>query len=50
MMEGNIQDERHKVVDDIIYYKYMIYLVPQYKLKDNILRETHDVPLAGNQG
>jgi hypothetical protein len=28
----------------------MIYLVPESTLKDNILREVHDAPLAGNQG
>jgi hypothetical protein len=27
MMEGNVQDNRYKVVDDIIYYKCCIYLV-----------------------
>jgi hypothetical protein len=50
MMEGSIQDDRYRVVDDIIYYKDMIYLVPESKLKDNILREVHDAPLAGHQG
>jgi hypothetical protein len=49
-MEGSIQDDRYRVVDDIIYYKYMIYLVPESTLKDNILREAHDAPLAGHQG
>jgi hypothetical protein len=49
-MEGSIQDDRYKVVDDIIYYKDMIYLVPESKLKDNILRAVHDAPLAGHQG
>jgi hypothetical protein len=39
IMEGNIQDDRYRVVDDIIYYKYMIYLFPNSTLKDNILRE-----------
>jgi hypothetical protein len=37
-------------VDYIIYYKYMTYLVPKYKLRDKILRAVHDAPLAGNQG
>jgi hypothetical protein len=50
MMEGNIQNDRYKVVDDIIYYKYRIYLVPDSKLNDKILRETHDALLIGHQG
>jgi hypothetical protein len=37
-------------VDDIIYYKDKIYLVPDSKLKVNILREAHDAPLTGHQG
>jgi hypothetical protein len=49
-MEGNIQDDRYKVEDNIIYYKYMIYIVPESKLKDKILRVVHDMPLAGHQG
>jgi len=27
-MDGHIQDDRYRVVDDIIYYKDNIYLVP----------------------
>jgi hypothetical protein len=50
LMGGSIQDDRYKVVDDIIYYKDMIYLVPESTLKDNILRETHNAPLVGHQG
>jgi hypothetical protein len=37
-------------VDDIIYYKDMIYLVPEPTLKDKILRATHDPPLEGHKG
>jgi len=50
LMKGCIQDVRYRVVDDIIYYKDRIYLVPESKLKDNILMVVHDVPLAGHQG
>jgi len=48
-MEGNIQDDRYRVVDSIIYYKHMIYFVPKSIRKDRILREKHDAPLAGHQ-
>jgi hypothetical protein len=50
LMEGIIQDDRYKVVDDIIYYKDRIYLVPESTLKDKILRAVHDTPLAGHPG
>jgi len=50
MMYGSIQNYRYMVVDDIIYYKYKIYLVRKSTLKDNILREVHDAPLERNQG
>jgi hypothetical protein len=50
LMEGIIQDDRYRVVDDIIYYKDRIYLVPESTLKDKILRAVHDAPLAGHPG
>jgi hypothetical protein len=50
LMEGTNQDDRYRVVDDIIYYKERIYLVPESMLKDKILREVHDAPLAGHPG
>jgi hypothetical protein len=50
LMEGTNQDERYKVVDDIIYYKERIYLVPESMLKDKILRAVHDAPLANHRG
>ena len=33
LMDGNTQNDRYKVVDDIIYYKSRIYLVSESKLK-----------------
>jgi hypothetical protein len=50
LMDGHIRDDKYRVVDYIIFYKDMIYLVPESKLKENILRATHDTPLAGYQG
>ena len=46
LMDGIIQDDRYKVMDDIIYYKDKIYLVLESTIKDKILREVHDAPLA----
>ena len=47
-MDGHIHDDRYRVVNDIIYYKDRIYLVPESKLKQKILKEVHDSPLAGH--
>ena len=38
-MDGIIQDNTYKVVDDIIYYEDKIYLVPKSKIKERILEE-----------
>ena len=37
IMDGHIHDDRYKVVNDIIYYKDQIYLVPESNLKQKIL-------------
>jgi hypothetical protein len=42
--------DRYKVVDDIIYYKGCVYLVPESTLKENIMRSMHDTPLVGHSG
>ena len=36
------------MVDDIIYYKDRIYLVPESKLKEKIMKAIHDTPLTGH--
>jgi hypothetical protein len=38
------------VVDDIIYYKASIYLVPESTLREEIMRVIHDTPLARHLG
>lgn len=48
LMDGQVQDDRYKVVDDIIYYKDIIYLVPESKMKEKVLKELHDSPLTGH--
>jgi hypothetical protein len=50
LIDGNIQDDRYTVVDDIIYYKGRIYLVLESTLKEKILRAVHDAPFAGHPG
>ena len=50
LLDGQIQDDRYRVIDDIIYYKNKIFLVPESSLKKKILQASHDSPLAGHQG
>ena len=33
VMDGQIQDERYRVIDDVIFYKHRVYLVPDSGLK-----------------
>jgi hypothetical protein len=50
VMDGKIQDDRYRVIDDVIFYKDRVYLVPDLRLKKKILTAVHDSPLAGHQG
>jgi hypothetical protein len=50
LMDGQVQDDRYKLVDDIIYYKGRIYLVPESKFNEKVLQAFHNSPLAGHQG
>ena len=50
VMDGKIQDDRYRVIDDVIFYKDRVYLVLDSGLKKKILTAVHDSPLAGHQG
>jgi uracil DNA glycosylase len=50
IMDGQIQDDRYRVIDDVIFYKDRVYFVPNLGLKKKILTANHDSPLAGHQG
>ena len=43
-------DYKYKILNGIIYYKGIIYLVQVSNLKYKILQEAHDSPLAGHPG
>jgi hypothetical protein len=45
-----VVDDRYQVLDDIIFYKDRIYLVPESTLKGKILKVCHDSPTVGHQG
>lgn len=48
ILDGTYRDDKLWVMDDVIYYKDMIYLVPGSKLKERIMQAAHDCPLAGH--
>ena len=50
LLDGHIRDGRYRIIDDIIYYKHRIYLVPESSLKKKIIQTSHDSPLLGHQG
>jgi len=50
VMDGKIQDDRYKVIDDFIFYKDIVYLVQYLGPKKKIITIVHDSPLAGHQG
>lgn len=39
IMDGHIRDDQYRVMNDIIYYKERIFLVPKSKLNQKILKE-----------
>lgn len=50
LLECTIQDDKYKIVNDVIFYKDRIYLIPGSKLKEKILQSVHDIPLARHPG
>lgn len=46
--DGTLGDDRFRVMDDVIYYKDKIYLVPGSQIEDKILLAAHDSPLVGH--
>jgi hypothetical protein len=50
VMDGQVIDDRYRVLDDVIFYKDRIYLVPESTLKGKILKVCHDSPTTGHQG
>ena len=48
IFDGNNHDDRYNVLEGIIYYKGIIYLVPSLSFKEEILKKSHDSPLVGH--
>lgn len=49
ILEGKVQDDNYRVIDEHILYKNRIYLTPGSKFKATILKDYHDNPLVGHQ-
>jgi hypothetical protein len=43
---SNIKDDMYRFMNDIVYYKGRIYLVPKSSFKRNVLQAFHDSPVA----
>lgn len=50
ILDGLAGDDRYKVMNEAIYYKDQIYLVPGSQLREEITRVAHDSPLAEDNG
>jgi hypothetical protein len=50
VLDGHIVDDRYRVLDDVIFYKDRIYLVPETTLKGKVMKVCHDSPAVENQG
>jgi hypothetical protein len=50
LLDGKIQGDNFRVINDLIYYKGRIFLVRGSALKDKILHACHNSPVAGHQG
>ena len=50
LLDGQVQDDQYRVIDDVIYYKGRIFLVLKSMLKRKILQAFHDLELTGHQG
>jgi hypothetical protein len=50
VMDGQIQDDQYRFIDDVIFYKERFYLVLDSGLNKKILTAFHDSSLVGHQG
>lgn len=49
LTNGHIQDDRHKIINDNVFYKNRMYLVPESMLKEKAFKATYDITLARHQ-
>ena len=48
VLDGQVKDDRYRVIDEIIYYRDRIFLTEGSQLKKKILQASHDSPLSGH--
>lgn len=48
ILDGTLVDENYNVKDGLIFYKERIFLVPETKMKEYILKTFHDTLMAGH--
>jgi hypothetical protein len=49
VLDGHVVDDRYRVLDNVIFYKDRIYLVPGSTLKGKVLKVCHDSPTVEHQ-
>ena len=50
VMDRQVINDNFRIMDDIIYYKGWIFLVPKSAFKAKVLQACHDSPVVGHQG
>jgi hypothetical protein len=50
ILDGQVQDGRNRVIDDVIFYKDRVYLVLGSSLGKKVFATVHDSPLKCHQG
>jgi hypothetical protein len=50
VMDGQVQDNNFRIMDDIVYYKGQIFLVLESTFKAKVLQTCHDLLVARHQG
>jgi hypothetical protein len=50
LMDGHVQDDRYRIVDDVIFYKGRIYLVHESLFKKKAIQAFHNSSVAGHRG
>lgn len=50
VLDGQVANDRYRVVNEIIYYRDWIFLIEGSQLKKKILQASHDSPMASHQG
>jgi hypothetical protein len=50
LLDRQVQDDNFRIINDLIYYKGQIFLIPGSAFKAKVLQACHDSPMARHQG